>query len=194
MNDFGLFEEFLDDFLSVRGCLSSSMIWLIWRRCFRRWWAEAGRRREGAGGSVEEVLGRGCQWTWWIRCMRRWWSKWWRISMLLRWMRMKMSSNSLSRNCFWFSLVRRMWQKRRSHPRRNFWYVILIVRGLRKTKFSFISQRITTLISNNGKRHAMRRNSLSQRKNSQRNSDIIELYLILRALLCFNHPSMICFL
>jgi hypothetical protein len=43
--------------------------------------------------------------------------------------------------------------------------------------------------SNNGKKQGMRKNNLSQKKNSQRNSDIIELYLIIRVFLCFNDAS-----
>jgi aconitate hydratase 2/2-methylisocitrate dehydratase len=36
MNDFGLFEEFLDDFLAVFEKIYSSMIWQKCRKCFRR--------------------------------------------------------------------------------------------------------------------------------------------------------------
>ena len=43
--------------------------------------------------------------------------------------------------------------------------------------------------SNNGKKQGMRRNNLSQKKNSQKNSDIIELYLIIRVFLCFDGAS-----
>ena len=41
----------------------------------------------------------------------------------------------------------------------------------------------------NGKKQGMRKNNMSQKKNSQRNSDIIELYLIIRVLLCFDGAS-----
>ena len=43
--------------------------------------------------------------------------------------------------------------------------------------------------SNNGKKQGMRKNNLSQKKNSQKNSDIIELYLIIRVFLCFDGAS-----
>ncbi len=171
MNDFGLFEEFIDDFLSVNLWLLSSTIWLKCRRCSREWWGE-GRRKGGAVENAGVVLAEGYRWTWWTKCTKRWWNKWWRTSMQPKEMSKKTSNSSLNKNCSSSNSANKMSPKRKNHLRRNFWSAISMLKEWRKIKSSFILQSITTNNLSNGRRQKVRRRK-SLRKSSRQHYDLI---------------------
>lgn len=135
MNDFGLFEEFLDDFLSVPFLLKSSMIWQLWRKCLVAWWEAkaAGRRVEADAKKAVVVVP---QWQWWTKCMSKCWSKLLKVSKwtLEKTMSKKKTNKSSPRtNRCWSSSVKWMWI-RRKQARRGGWFADLILRSFRKMR------------------------------------------------------------
>lgn len=178
MNDFGLFEEFLDDFLAVLEKICSSMIWRRCRRCFRRWWGAAViKRRAGVGANAAEVRVR--RWiTWWTRCTRRWWSKWWNSSTTAMQAKMKIKRSSPKRKCCSFSSERPIYSKRRSLPKRNGSFASSMNRKWNKMKFWYILDKNTRKSSRNGKWPG--KMALSNRRSRNKSDIVYELSLITR--------------
>ena len=148
MGDFGLFEEFLDDFLSVSFSRCSLTIWLQWRKCLQVWWVEAaeGARKAAVEGRKEEAV---LRWLKWTKCTRKWW---WKPSKTSAWTKTKKNKTNSSwpRTNFSLSSSGRKMSRRKRLERREDWSASMMDKSSRRMKFSCILASITWNSSRNG--------------------------------------------